>query len=386
MKFLSLLLIVPLVSARVVRYLQQIPITEEGDKHAATIEELETRKAVVPGVGVHFTTSYAVAAARHQNGTRRDLVRIDGDAYYTELMSRWMDLYSSYEWWKDCDWIATVPANQFTPQRWRCNWQKVDRGMRSLLGLPASRDVAVLSTFLSKVRSAIETELAISITHIAPTTFPLLPAQKKDFSDAFALSGLTSTRTRPGDSSVIYPEANTAYAGLGHGLCEESTDHSSCSSSEKSISRQHIFVLNLGNSSFSASIYYLRTAYEDARISTHRSRSNLGWWDLPVFEVPRASFWAELRELVVDVASGMQYPPGRIVVMGEHGCEEEFKKVVEEALWSVWEVDVGMLLKPGKAEDADMLAARGAAELAWQHEYSSRGHVDSKMAAGNIEL
>lgn len=78
-------IVVPMISARVVRAQEQLPIQEVGEvdtpKHS--VEEL------APAIGVHFTTSYAVAAARYANGTTRDIVRVAGDADYTDLMLQW---------------------------------------------------------------------------------------------------------------------------------------------------------------------------------------------------------------------------------------------------------------------------------------------------------
>ena len=65
MKLLAAL-VVPLVSARVVRFEPQVPLVEtqvSGDDAA-------------PGIGVHFTASYATAAAQYENGTTWDLVRV----------------------------------------------------------------------------------------------------------------------------------------------------------------------------------------------------------------------------------------------------------------------------------------------------------------------
>jgi hypothetical protein len=80
MKFLYLLG-AQLVSAGVIGVQQQVPILGHGEK--------EIGREVGPAIGVHFTTSYAVAAARYQNGTVRDLGKVVGDAEYIELMSRW---------------------------------------------------------------------------------------------------------------------------------------------------------------------------------------------------------------------------------------------------------------------------------------------------------
>jgi hypothetical protein len=62
MKLLAAL-VVPLVGARVIRF-EQAPLVQEH------VED------VAPGIGVHFTTSYAIAAAKYKNGTTQDLVRV----------------------------------------------------------------------------------------------------------------------------------------------------------------------------------------------------------------------------------------------------------------------------------------------------------------------
>ena len=93
MKLFSLV-VLPLVGARVVRTQQQVPIIGDlGDVEANTRIEslLDTTDEDAPVVGVHFTTSYAIASARYQNGTIRDLNKIVGDAEYVDLMSRWVN-------------------------------------------------------------------------------------------------------------------------------------------------------------------------------------------------------------------------------------------------------------------------------------------------------
>lgn len=62
MKLLAAL-VVPLVGARVIPF-EQAPLVQN---HA---------ESVAPAVGVHFTTSYAAAAARYENGTTVDLVKV----------------------------------------------------------------------------------------------------------------------------------------------------------------------------------------------------------------------------------------------------------------------------------------------------------------------
>lgn len=89
------LIVVPLVGARVVHTQQQIPIVADdaedvGSEMTTTILD-EAPGEEAPMVGVHFTTSYAIASVRYQNGLFRDLGKIIGDAEYVETMSWWAE-------------------------------------------------------------------------------------------------------------------------------------------------------------------------------------------------------------------------------------------------------------------------------------------------------
>jgi hypothetical protein len=87
------LLIVPFVAAGVVRTHQQIPIVadvvQDGGSEVAQPNAKHVAGEVLPMVGIHFTTSYAVASVRYPNGTLVDLARVPGDAEYIDIMSRY---------------------------------------------------------------------------------------------------------------------------------------------------------------------------------------------------------------------------------------------------------------------------------------------------------
>jgi len=127
--------LVPLASARAVPYHHQIPITEE-----SATEDLTSAKKIdldaTPSIGVHFTTTQAVVAARYPNGTTIDVVQIPGDAGYTDLMSRWMFRYSDYE----------ILRNR--------------------------NDSVVLAAFISRVHTTIEAQLKIPQTDHASCRLP----------------------------------------------------------------------------------------------------------------------------------------------------------------------------------------------------------------------
>ncbi|KAI4695717.1 hypothetical protein J4E81_006045 [Alternaria sp. BMP 2799] len=319
MKLFGLLLLVPLASARAVQYHHQIPIVEEPlDKHT-TAEGLDAP----PSIGVHFTTSQAVAAARYPNGTTIDVAQIPGDAEYIDLMSRWMTPHTSSN---------------------------------------SPNDSRILTEFLSQVHATLENVLKHPVTNItSAVTFPFYGSHEKDFEGALLSAGLALSE----DTPSIYSEAYATHAGL---------EHASCVSATLPHQHQHILVLAFDSSSFSASMHETscsatktKPPTPHSRMINYVARNDLGWWSLPVYDAPRAKFWAKLQEAVVHAVGGLGVPPGKIVLLGSHGQDKEFRVQVEQALWRELEVDVGALLggRGGKAE-SEWLAARGAAGLGWR--------------------
>ncbi|KAF3051417.1 hypothetical protein E8E11_006569 [Didymella keratinophila] len=335
MKLLAAL-VVPLVGARVVKY-EQMPIV--GHK--------QVEHTAKPAVGVHFTTSYATAAAKYENGTTVDLVRVEADADYIELMSRWTRSKKEF----DCE----GPVN-----RLRCEMEPVRREARRKMGLPVTKESATLSRFVKKVRGAIEEELGTPVSTIAPVAPQLVGWASSDFQDALDLAGLTSSRL--GDKPT-YWDTNAAFAGLGQGLCESGANFADCVDEERQMPYEHVLFLDFDNSSFSATVQYLQHADQEWSYSS-RIDENLGWWNLPVFEVSRARFWAQMHEVILVVAGALQRAPNKIVLLGDHGSNAEFQDVVKAAMWDVLEVDVSMMLGANDNENTGMLAARGAAGFA----------------------
>ncbi|KAL1792121.1 hypothetical protein ACET3X_009872 [Alternaria dauci] len=321
MKFSCLLLfLVPLASARPVRYHHQVPMAEETTKDLTSAKEMEVD--ATPSIGVHFTTTQTVVAARYPNGTTIDVVQIPGDAGYTELMSRWMFRYSDYD----------ILRNR--------------------------NDSVVLGAFLTNVHTTIEAQLEIPVREMtSAVVFPLRGAQKTLFQSALLLAGFALPKHSK-DSPDVYPEPYAIHAAL---------VHASCTQQPLQEQHQHILVVAFDDSSFSASMHQTSCNKKSSQprqyMINYVARSDLGWWELPVFEAPRAKFWSKLQEAVVHTVGGVGKPPGRIVLSGSHGRDEEFKEKVEEALWAEFEVDVGTLLGSSQEADNEWLAARGAAEL-----------------------
>jgi hypothetical protein len=252
----------------------------------------------------------------------------------------------------------------------------LQRSSRRALGLPASRDAAILSDFVKRVRSSIETELDAPITTIAPAFPRLSPFVQEDVQEALSFAGLTSTRAHTGHGdTIMYQEANAAYAGLGHGLCESWSFKSDCLSAAWPAKSQSVVYFNFDNSSFSVGAMSLQNAFQEYSTYLYGSDSKLGWWNLPVYETPRAKFWSQIREMILSVLAPMPIPPNRIVLLGEHGADEEFEELVKAAMWEKFEFDVELMLQTVKKDNVGTLAARGAAELGWRDEELKREYI-----------
>jgi hypothetical protein len=78
----------------------------------------------------------------------------------------------------------------------------------------------------------------------------------------------------------------------------------------------------------------------------------------------RAEFWAQIHEVILEVAGALQRAPNKIVLLGDHGDNAELLEVVNAALWDNLEIDASLMLSAYDGENVGMLAARGAAKFA----------------------
>lgn len=272
------------------------------------------------------------------------------------------------------------PSGREKRSRWKCNKSNVNGLVRETVDLQKSRDAATIARLLSTVRTVAEAALNAPITSIAPAIFPLRPNELESFQEALKIAGLKSTRSRHGAQEVVFVDVKAAFAGLDAGMCNNWQNRDDCISETMAMQRQSVLFLNLDNSSFSAGVFSISNPYQKSIAARHLHLIKLGWWNLPVFEVPRARFWAEVQDAIAEVVHVMSRPPSRIILMGEHGADEEFKIVAEAALWQVLEVDVEIMLQ---AENVGKITVRGAAELAWRSNYWDVEQSDHKTVAGS---
>lgn len=281
-----------------------------------------------------------------------------------------------------CARALTLPSDT----RWeklQCSAARARRYWNKRLGRPATPDVAILASFLGQIKGATEKELGSQVSDVFPV-FPILVAlDQDDIQDSLDHAGLNWLNADRQWFHISY-ETNAAFAGLGYGVCESWTDALKCAREEKLRHFEHILFLNFDNSSFSATLQYMQNVYQEY-VYAQSLDFGLGWWDLPVYEVPRARFWARIHELILDVGSALQRPPDKVILIGEHAGDDEFVEVVKTALWDLLEYDISMILEVNTGVDGKSLAARGAAELAGRASYW-KGRTPSEEEMETIEL
>ncbi|KAF2704466.1 hypothetical protein K504DRAFT_461225 [Pleomassaria siparia CBS 279.74] len=325
----------------------------------------------VLGVGIHFTTSYAIAAARYERGFVEHLVRVSGSDEYIEAMARWADADNK----RSCETKR---------EKMQCATTRASRRANKLAGQPATRDVGILAAFLNEVKAEVETKLevaaesrghsgAVHITNILPV-FPILPAlEEEDIQDVMDYAGF-NWQSVDGKGSHVFHETNAAYGGLNLGMCASWKDQQVCAHQEERYrsSPSDVLFLNLDAGSFSAALQRMTATTASNAVSASAIDVTLGWESLPVHEIARAKFWAKVQELIVGVAVALERAPDEIVLMGEWAKDAEFQEVVRNTLWELFDLDVKGSMAGGRGEEGWLAPMRGAAEMAGRAEWWSR--------------
>ncbi|KAF2030154.1 hypothetical protein EK21DRAFT_100721 [Setomelanomma holmii] len=371
---LSHFLNVTLAAAGVIKTQQQIPIVGNVVPDAG-MEVAQSKAKDVTGdslamVGIHFTSSYAVASVRYPNGTVRYLARVSGDAGYIDLMSRFVDT------WR----LGGLPDPQKRLKRHECIKALLGSSKDDTTGIPLPQDVDTLTTIMKDMRKVVEPELNAPMPNVA-ITVPRMPEYlQEEFQEPLRLSGLESARAKlERIDTPVYQESNAAYAGLGYGLCRAALED--CSSNSQVNEHDNVLYLNFDNSSFSAGVMALQNAYQDHVMYTYATNVDLGWWNLPVFEAPRAKFWAQIHAMITTALEGWaeyKEPIIRVMLVGDHGADEELAEVVHQVMLGKCVADAYAVDRSVNSEEVTYLAARGASEMEW--------HMDGLRYTRQTEL
>lgn len=230
---------------------------------------------------------------------------------------------------------------------------------RKNAGLPASGDVAVLSTMLASLREAAESHLGHCIYSAAVTMPHLKALYLEDIHDAFEYLGL-----RKLDMPVRYGclhETSTACAGYGFGLCSRYTDLASCKVEQQAMPDDVIMAILYTASALTVTLSVMKSAYylweppyghiEDFTLGSDSK------YDTP----DEAYYWERVRDRLREIMALYQYyeRPSKVLVLGESAHEKKFQRSLNEALKTVMPALPDMY-----QADAEHAAALGAAEMA----------------------
>jgi hypothetical protein len=235
-------------------------------------------------------------------------------------------------------------------------------------------DEEVLSAHFRHVKDAMESSLGFNV-QIAFPVFPQLPnLNATNIQNALKHVGLSSLALH---NRVDY-EIDAAYAALGYRLCRNWRDQAQCQQEEAEMRPERVLFVKFDNSSFSV-VSIMMHSLPLKRPETYASTLDLGWWDLPVKEFPkeRASFWARMNDAIVHVVGTVARVPSKIVLLGDHADDKEFRDVVKAGVWEAIEYDAEMLMQRNDGVIKELLVARGAAELAFCAQYKDSSVKES---------
>lgn len=224
-----------------------------------------------------------------------------------------------------------------------------------------------LASMLSKVQRAIEEKLSEPVYNIY-AVFPVSQGlQSDDIKNAFQRASLNWLVS----DDLPFRETSAAYVGMGYGLCPSFPDMDRCRQEVDAMKFEHVLFLNFDNSSFGAAYHPMHAAaVKWPSPNAYILDTYLGWWGLPVHEKPRAEFWCDIKDVIMDVVKPFGITPSKIILLGDHAGEREFQTVVELALLEALGFDASSFLNKNYVSGMS-IAAKGAAEWAFRVQYMS---------------
>jgi hypothetical protein len=242
---------------------------------------------------------------------------------------------------------------------------------------------------LSSLKLATEAKLGSPVTY-ALAAVPVLPnLSEETLQEAFDYARIIKVSHELYVFGENLNSINAAYAGMGHGMCENWTDIWECRIEENSMDSQQTLVISFDNDSAIVTNAAMYSAY----VSSRQSINGFPY----IFEGYQdhdrgVLYWNGLENNIARMIEqvGETFPGKRIqkiVLTGEHAAEMEFLKVVWKVLHKEQEwldgraADIyAQLQVPGF--DALYVGARGAAEMAMRW----RGDVEECVVESSPDV
>ena len=278
-------------------------------------------------------------------------------------------------------------------------YQQQVQELYKAIGLPASKNAAILSYMLSDLQQFTELKLGIKITQ-AVAVLPYLPMLlDQDLQNAFENAGIKQLSGRKDlfEKTKKYPYGGVS---MGHGICRNWEDKNKCNAEEKAMPREQILSLTYTNESLQIDNLLVHTADNVVRGYSKSFRS-LGSQsldlekkksDLNIQEIE--GHQERLKQGIISQIKSAGRNTGknkyqRLVIMGESGEDNDFLQAVWIALDALESLGFlegrfggmySVIQTPGFS--ALYTGARGAADLAirWQDKRNA-----TRIAATKIQ-
>lgn len=330
---------------------------------------MDKRASESYGIGISLAANHGTISVRCNDGSFKDLGRVDGDGKYLELMRRLSSpssqhpsyVYSSCV--NDQLWLTpySPPFNDIE-DLWNDWPRQTWRSTLKMVGLPASSDVATLSSMVKKLM-----KLAAPSSHGSPPSvvisYPALPGlYQEDITDIGTYLSLPVV-----DGAHRYPprEAIAAYAGHGMGLCESFTNKEKCTLEGRELPVHEILLVEYTEAAMLLHSHVIREAMD----LTGSYPRVVASFELGSKVTVGPEKLLLIRDLVMKFLR-KEYPyrptePGesiKVIMTGNAGSVSniEVQKAIENAVIELgWTADMTTSLP-------EYVAARGAAELAWR--------------------
>ena len=242
---------------------------------------------------------------------------------------------------------------------WKYWWRLIKRN----LGLPTTKDVALLSKIVGRLKRAVEEQNQGVEIETAMITAPMFPQLCQwPFKEAARLNGIAAIPMPiwPYDETVLH-ELEATYVGYGMGLCRHYTNVTRCHTEEDHIPSSSILSISYAEQALSVSCLRLDKLDVQPRWSTtYNTNWTLGSLAAPPEDSRGADeFWHGVRREIMQTVYAARIHVDTLFFIGEGSGKAKFRDVVEESLMRLQ----GVLPKIFD-DDTIYMAAEGAAEMA----------------------
>ncbi|KAF2734092.1 hypothetical protein EJ04DRAFT_577142 [Polyplosphaeria fusca] len=287
-------------------------------------------------LGISLAADHGTVSTRQRDGTFQDIGRVDGDASYIALVKRLSQVQTRHP----------SPPYDTMDDQWNDQPRQLWRKVRKSIGLPASSEVAALSSFLQKL-----VQLAGPCNSVI-ISYPALPGlYQEDIADSASYLNLLMPA---GNHRYPPHEIVAAYAGHGMGLCKSFTNKDQC---RKEGLELPVRPTLLAEGTETAVIFHVASMREaidlassdlDLSISSGLGSPDAKFIPQHVAQLLRKRYdrLPERPKTITVILTGTKW----------EGFQTAIKQGVEEAGFEAQILSA----------NAEFVAARGAAELAWR--------------------